>query len=307
VAAPSLGVSDARPEVLALASEVELSAEVVASAAEPEVVSVAALSLGVSDALPGVSAQPFADAEPPHEVVSAALPDASAQPFADAVLSLEVWDALPDASALPFADAEPRHEVVSAARPDASALPFADAQPDVLALLFEDVEPVVVSFAAPVVADVAEPQASGDIVVAFAVSVLFSAVAAEGDNPGLPRFRAFPNVVLYARSSSSVQAVGWEFVGSPIGARTNYVLYSILSSQGLRQNRKLEHYHNNPSPCYNNVSDTNGLPIDATRSHSRRTGPRLHPDLHTHRPNQASLSRPEGPQIRWAAAKKYQR
>ena len=92
---------------------------------------------------------------------------------------------------------------------DAELFPgVSDARPDVLVLLFVDAEPEVVSFAAPVVADVAEPQASGDIVAVSAVSVLFSVVAAGGDSPARPRFLAFPNVVLYARSSSSVQVVG---------------------------------------------------------------------------------------------------
>ena len=53
----------------------------------------------------------------------------------------------------------------------------------------------------------AEPQASADIAVAFAVLVPVSVVAAEVDSSGRPRFLAFPNVDHYASSSSSVEVV----------------------------------------------------------------------------------------------------
>jgi len=33
--------------------------------------------------------------------------------------------------------------------------------------------------------------------------------------------------------------------------------------------------YNNPSPGHNNVSGTNGLPMDATTNHSRKTSPQL--------------------------------
>jgi len=57
------------------------------------------------------------------------------------------------------------------------------------------------------VADVAEPQASVDIAVAFDVLVPVSVVAVEVDSSGRPRFHAFPNVDYYASSSSSVEVV----------------------------------------------------------------------------------------------------
>ena len=44
------------------------------------------------------------------------------------------------------------------------------------------------------VADVAEPQASVDIAVAFAVLAPVSEVGVEVDSPGHPRFSAFPNI-----------------------------------------------------------------------------------------------------------------
>ena len=51
---------------------------------------------------------------------------------------------------------------------------------------------VPVSVATPV--DVAEPQASVDIAVAFDFLDLVFAVAVEVDSPGHPRFVAFPNI-----------------------------------------------------------------------------------------------------------------
>ena len=72
-----------------------------------------------------------------------------------------------------------------------------------LRLLSLAAEPEVVS-----VADVAEPQASVDIAVAFVVLVPVSVVVVEVDSPGRPKFLAFPNVDHYASSSSSVEVVG---------------------------------------------------------------------------------------------------
>ena len=158
-------------------------------------------------------------------------------------------------------------------------------------------EPEVVS-----VADVAEPQVSADIAVAFDGLVPVSVVAIEVDSPGRPRFPAFPNVDHYASSSSSVEAVGQESAHSSTGARSNYGLCSILSNPGLHQNKNLEHYYNNPSPGYNNVSDTSDLPIGATTSHSRKTGLHLYRERRKHRSCQASLPHPEAPEMRWVAA-----
>ena len=129
---------------------------------------------------------------------------------------------------------------------------------------------VAVVFVAVVsVADVAEPQASVDIAVAFVVLVPVSVVVVEVDSSGRPKFLAFPNVDHFASSSSSVEVVGEESVHSSTDARTNYDLCSILSNLGLHQNKNLEHCYNNPSPGYNNVSDTNDLPKNATTNHSR--------------------------------------
>ena len=58
------------------------------------------------------------------------------------------------------------------------------------------------------VADVAEPQVSVDIAVAFVVLVPVSVVVVEVDSSGRPRFLAFPNVDHFASSSSSVEVVG---------------------------------------------------------------------------------------------------
>ena len=119
------------------------------------------------------------------------------------------------------------------------------------------------------VADVAEPQASVDIAVAFVVLVPVSVVVVEACSSGHPKFLAFPNVDPFAKCSSSVEVVDQESVHSSIGAHANYDLCSILSNLGLHQNKNLEHCYNNPSPGYNNVNDTNGLPKNATTNHSR--------------------------------------
>ena len=123
-----------------------------------------------------------------------------------------------------------------------------------------------------VAADVAELRASVDIAVVFVVLVPVSVVVVGVDSSGRPRFPAFPNIVYFSSSSSSVEVVGEESVHSSTGARTNDDLCSILSNPGLHQNKNLEHCYNNPIPGYNNVSDTNDLPKNATTNHSRNRG-----------------------------------
>jgi hypothetical protein len=69
--------------------------------------------------------------------------------------------------------------------------------------------PGAVSVAAgPVIVSISELQASGDIVVAFAVSVPASVVAVAVYSSGHPNFPAFPNGDYFASSSSSVEVVG---------------------------------------------------------------------------------------------------
>jgi hypothetical protein len=58
------------------------------------------------------------------------------------------------------------------------------------------------------VADVAEPQASVCIALAFDVLVPLSVLSVEVDSSGRPRFSAFPNIDYYASSSSSAEVVG---------------------------------------------------------------------------------------------------
>ena len=81
----------------------------------------------------------------------------------------------------------------------------AELSPEVVVLVSE---PAVVFVAVVFVADVAEPQASVDIAVAFVVLVPVSVVVVEVDSSGRPKFLAFPNVDHFASSSSSVEAVG---------------------------------------------------------------------------------------------------
>ncbi|MGC1402428.1 MAG: hypothetical protein WA974_05815 [Thermodesulfobacteriota bacterium] len=179
------------------------------------------------------------------------------------------------------------------AEPEVFALVFAAAElsPEVLAL---DAEPEVV-----------EPQAFVDIAVAFVVLVPVSVFVVEVDSSGRPKFPAFPNVDHFASSSSSVEVVGKESVHSSTGARTNYGLCSILSNLGLHQNKNWEHGYNTASPGYNNVSDTNDPPIDATTNHSRKTCLCLYTEQRRHRSYRASLSHLEVPEIGWAVAEKY--
>ena len=178
------------------------------------------------------------------------------------------------------------------AESDVSALVFAAAElsPEVVVLVgepgvvFVAVVFVAVVFVAAVfvAVDVAEPQASVDIAVAVVFLVPVSVVAAGVDSPGHPTFVASPNACSFPSSSNSVEIVGEVFVGSPTGAHTNYGLCSILSNLGLHHNKNLELCYNNASPDYNNVSDTNDLPMDATTNHSRKTGLHLYQEQRKH-------------------------
>jgi hypothetical protein len=67
----------------------------------------------------------------------------------------------------------------------------------------------------------------------------------------------------------------------------------------------LEHCHNKPNPGYNNVSDTNDLPTDATTNHSRKKGLHQRQVQRTHT-YQVLLRPPVVREIRWAAAAEYQ-
>jgi hypothetical protein len=167
-------------------------------------------------------------------------------------------------------------------------------------------EPRVVFVAVVSVADIVEPQASVDIALAFDVLVPVSVVAVEVDSSGRPRFLAFPNIDHFASSSSSVGVAGEESVHSSTGVRTNYSRCSIFSNLGLHHNKNLGHCYNKPNAHYNKVSDTNDHPMDATTSHSRKTGLHLYQEQRTHRSYQASLSHPEAPRIRWVAAERFQ-
>jgi hypothetical protein len=180
------------------------------------------------------------------------------------------------------------------------------AEPEAVSVVDLEVsEPGVVFVAVVSVADVAEPQVSVDIAVAFAALVPASAVVVEVDSSGRPTFVAFPNVDCYATSASSVEVVGDQFVHSATGARTSCGLCSILSSLGLHHNKNLEHSCNNPSLGCNTVSDTNDLPMDATTSHSRKTSLHLSQEQRKHRVHQVSLSQPEVRRTQWVAVDQY--
>jgi hypothetical protein len=110
------------------------------------------------------------------------------------------------------------------------------------------------------------------------------------DSSGHPKFFAFPNVDYHASSSSFVEVVGQESFHNSMGVHANDDLCSVLSNLGLRQNKILEQRHNKPSLGHDNVNDTNDLPMDATTSHSRKTGLHLCLERHKHRPYQVALS-----------------
>jgi len=156
------------------------------------------------------------------------------------------------------------------------------------------------------VADVAEPQASVDIAVAFDLLGPVSVVAFADDSPGRPTFLALTNVHYYASSSSSVEVLGRGSVHSSTDVRTTYGHCSILSNLDLHQNKNLEHRYNKPIPDYNKGNDTNHPPRGATTNHSRNKGLQIHQEQRIHRPYPAILSQPAGPQLRWGAAEEFQ-
>ena len=159
-------------------------------------------------------------------------------------------------------------------------------------------------FAVDPVADVAEPQASVDIVLAFDVLVPVSAVVGEVDSSVRPKFPAFPNADHFASSSSSVEVVGEEPAHNPTGARANYGLCSSLSNLGLHQNKNEEHCYNNSSFDHSNVSETNDLPRDATTNHSRKKVLYRCQEKHRHS-SQVLLLPLAVRQIRYVEAKEY--
>jgi hypothetical protein len=179
----------------------------------------------------------------------------------------------------------------------------AELSPEVVVLV---VEPEVVFVAVVSIPDVSEPQASVGIPAVFDALIPVSLVAVDVDSSGRPKFLAFPNVDHYATSSNSVEGLGDESVHSSTGARTKYGLCSILSNLGLHQNKILEHSHNNSNPGYNNMSDTNDLPTDATTSHSRKTDLPLCLGQHKHHPHQVARLPLVVREIRRVAAEEYQ-
>jgi len=197
----------------------------------------------------------------------------------------------------------PPEVVVLADEPEDFALDslVSELSPEVVVLADE---PEVVLVAVVSVADVSEPQVSVDIAVAFVVLAPVSGVVGEVDSPGRPKFVVSPNTSSVPSPSSSVELDGEVFVGSSIGARTNYGLCSTLSNLDPHQNKNREHTYNNPSPGHNYVSDTNDLPMDATTNHSRKRGLHQYQEKRKHT-SQAALSTLVVRQIRWAAANQY--
>ena len=177
---------------------------------------------------------------------------------------------------------------------------------DVVAAVAVDPEVSELVFVAVDIADVSEPQASVDIAVVFVVLIPACVLVFEVHIPGPPRFFVLPKISSLANSSSSAEVLDKESVDSSSCVRTNYGCGSKSSNVDLRENRNLEHCYSRPNPDHNKLSDTNDLPIDATRNHSRRRGLHRFQGQRTHPPSQASLSPLEVQQIRWVEAEKFQ-
>jgi len=187
--------------------------------------------------------------------------------------------------------------------------PVSVAGPEAVSVTVESAVPEVVLAVAPVspvsVAGFAVHQVSGNIAVASVVANPASLGATWADSPGHPTFvGSSPNTCSFPSSSSSVELGYKVLVYNPTDARTSYGLCSVLSNAGLHHNRNSEHYDNNPSLCRSNVNDTNGLPIDATTNHSRKTGLHLCKDQHRYR-CQAALPVPAVRRRRWVVVTQY--
>ena len=178
---------------------------------------------------------------------------------------------------------------------------------DIVFAVLASVAVRAVVFVAPAsAADVAEPQVSVHIVVVFVVLLVVSVVLIEVDSSGRPLL-ALTNIDYYASSSSSAEVFGKESVDSSMGARSNYGHCSILSILDLHHNKTLEHCYNKPNLGHNNVSDTNGLPMDATTNHSRKRDLLLYQEQRKHHSYRASLPHLVAPQMGWAAAEQQRR
>ncbi len=95
--------------------------------------------------------------------------------------------------------------VVAGLSPEVVFAAAAEPSPEVVALVSE---PGVVFVAFVFVVDVAEPQASVGIAVAFVVLVPVSVVVVEIDSSGRPKFFSLPNIYSFPKCSSSVEVVG---------------------------------------------------------------------------------------------------
>ena len=190
------------------------------------------------------------------------------------------------------------HEEAAALAEPAAAVPLS------AALLAVEHEGVAALAAGSEAAVVSELQVSADIAVVFVALFPVSVAAAGAGSSERPRSLAFPSVDCFANASSSVGLVAEGSVDSPTGARANFGLCSTPSNPGLYQNKNLEHFYNNPNPGYNNVSDTNDLPIGATTSRSRRTNLRQCQERHKHT-CQATLSTAVVQQLQSAVASQH--
>ena len=156
----------------------------------------------------------------------------------------------------------------------------------------EESSPGAVVFVVVSIVGAVEPQDSADIPVPSSVSVPVSELLVEVDNPVHPMFSAFPNIDYYAKSANFGEGVGDESAHSSTGGHANYGLCNILSTLDLHHNRNSERCYNNPSPGRNIVNDTNRRAMDATTSHSRKTGLQQHRGQHKRLVFQAELLHP---------------
>jgi hypothetical protein len=197
-------------------------------------------------------------------------------------------------------------EVVSLAAELSPGVVVLAAQPEVVCVAVVLVGQPVVVFGVLSVADVAGPQVSVDIAVAFVVLVPLSVLVVEGDSSGRPTSPAVPSGDSSASPASSVAVVGGESGDSPTGVRANRGCGRTLAIRGRHQNRTGGPGRSTPTPAHNTGTDTTALPRDATTTRSRRTGRPLFPAPRTHWAFLAPRSPPAGLERRWGAAAKCQ-
>ena len=114
--------------------------------------------------------------------------------------------------------------------------------------------------------------------------------------PGHPKSAASPSACSVPSPSSFVEFVGVEFVGSSTDALSNDGPGSHSSNLVVSFYKRTGPFDSRPNLRYSLVSDTSGLPKDATTTHCRKRCPRLRQGRRRHT-SQAALLIPAVRQI----------